>query len=84
VPPLFWFGFGLSYTTFDYANLSVSTEAGGVQASVEVTNTGDRAGVVVPQFYAACPDGTARLVGWRRLELAARTVRREDARLGIS
>jgi beta-glucosidase len=68
--PLFWFGFGLSYTTFGYADLSVSTGAGGVQASVEVTNTGDRAGVAVPQFYAARPDGTARLVGWQRLELA--------------
>jgi beta-glucosidase len=66
--PLFWFGFGLGYTTFDYANLAVSATDGVVRAAVDVTNTGARAGVAVPQFYAAWPDGgTSRLVGWQRL-----------------
>jgi beta-glucosidase len=68
--PLFWFGFGLAYTTFDYANLSTAIEAGVVQVGVDVTNTGARAGTAVPQFYAARPDGTSRLVGWQCLEIA--------------
>jgi beta-glucosidase len=68
--PLFWFGFGLAYTTFDYAHLSTAIEDGVVQVSVDVTNTGERAGTAVAQFYAARPDSTSRLVGWQRLEIA--------------
>ena len=51
------FGFGLSYTTFDYANIKLSREKAAlgstVMASVEVTNTGDRLGEeVVPTLYS--------------------------------
>jgi beta-glucosidase len=67
--PLFWFGFGLAYTSFDFGNLSVSVESKVVRVSVDVTNSGVRAGVAVPQFYAGHPSGTSRLVGWERLEL---------------
>jgi beta-glucosidase len=53
--PLFPFGHGLSYTTFSYGPvvLSSSTVAldGQVTASVEVSNTGDRAGSEVVQLY---------------------------------
>jgi beta-glucosidase len=53
--PLFRFGFGLSYTTFRYTHLLVRTPAAGshdpVQISVEVTNTGGRAGDEVAQLY---------------------------------
>jgi beta-glucosidase len=49
------FGFGLSYTTFAYSNLRVSSEsvnaAGEVTVSVEVKNTGARAGGEVVQMY---------------------------------
>jgi beta-glucosidase len=68
--PLFWFGFGLAYTTFDFGNLSIATEAGTVRVGVDVTNTGQRTGTAVPQFFAAPPDGTSRLIGWQRLEIA--------------
>ena len=53
--PLFPFGHGLSYTTFAYSNLAVadSTVAAGdrVEVSVEVANTGLRAGVETVQLY---------------------------------
>ena len=53
--PLYPFGFGLSYTTFDYANIKLSREKAAlgstVMASVEVTNTGDRLGEEVVQLY---------------------------------
>ncbi|HEX2981340.1 MAG TPA: fibronectin type III-like domain-contianing protein, partial [Anaerolineaceae bacterium] len=55
VQPLFPFGFGLSYTTFEYANLRidpVETLAGQpVQIRLDVTNTGARKGQEVVQLY---------------------------------
>jgi beta-glucosidase len=53
--PLFPFGYGLSYTTFEYSNLKVSPAqigpGGRAQVSVTVTNTGRRAGEEVVQLY---------------------------------
>jgi beta-glucosidase len=53
--PAFPFGHGLSYTTYAYENLSVATPKvapdGRVSVSVEVTNTGKRAGEEVVQLY---------------------------------
>ena len=53
--PLFPFGFGLSYTTFAYSDIKLSTteltEKGELKASVNVTNTGDRDGEEVVQCY---------------------------------
>jgi beta-glucosidase len=53
--PVFPFGHGLSYTTFDYGPLNLSsaktTPDGKTTLSVEVTNTGPRAGDEVVQFY---------------------------------
>ena len=53
--PLYPFGFGLSYTTFKYANLRTSSpelaKDGTVTVSVDVTNTGERAGDAVVQLY---------------------------------
>jgi len=55
ITPLWEFGFGLSYTKFDYANLNISpkeTGAGGtVEVAADVTNTGGRAGEEVVQLY---------------------------------
>jgi beta-glucosidase len=55
IAPLFPFGHGLSYTTFAYDNLRLSTEtvAPGMRlaVSVDVTNTGRRAGQEVVQLY---------------------------------
>jgi beta-glucosidase len=53
--PLFPFGFGLSYTTFSYANFRVAPAAiptdGTVSVEVDVTNSGKRAGDEVVQLY---------------------------------
>lgn len=53
--PLYPFGYGLSYTTFDYKNLKLSdsglTTEGQIKVSVEVTNSGDFDGAEVVQLY---------------------------------
>lgn len=51
--PLFPFGYGLTYTTFAYANLKVSDSLlrGSLEISAEVTNTGKRAGSELVQLY---------------------------------
>jgi beta-glucosidase len=55
VRPLFPFGFGLSYTTFKYDNLKLSSinmrPADTLQVSVDVTNTGGRTGKEAVQLY---------------------------------
>jgi beta-glucosidase len=57
VKPLFPFGYGLSYTTFKYANLTVVPASGAPDAvytvSFDLSNTGDRAGAEVAQIYVA-------------------------------
>ncbi len=51
----FPFGHGLSYTRFEYADLAVVPDAGGVVAHVTVTNAGVRDGHEVVQLYASVP-----------------------------
>ncbi len=48
---LFPFGYGLSYTDFEYSNLSVQTDGCNAEVSVTVTNTGSVAGREVVQLY---------------------------------
>jgi beta-glucosidase len=76
--PLFPFGFGLSYTTFALANLRLdrATAAAGqvVQVSVDVANSGDRAGDEVVQLYvrngaASLTRPLKELKGFHRLHL---------------
>jgi beta-glucosidase len=58
MPVLFPFGFGLSYTKFDYSDFKIDAKgfigdekAGGISVSVKVTNTGRKAGREVVQLY---------------------------------
>jgi beta-glucosidase len=76
IEPLFPFGYGLSYTSFAYANLQVEPETTdgtrAIQMSFKVTNTGSRAGAEVAQVYLGLPASTGeppkRLVGWAKVE----------------
>jgi beta-glucosidase len=79
--PLYPFGFGLSYTTFTYSALRLSAatlaQGGSVTVSVDVTNSGTRAGDEVVQLYVSYPTTTGvprpikQLRGFQRITLAA-------------
>ena len=60
VKPLFPFGFGLSYTTFDYSNIKIAKDGKEFVVSFDVKNTGKVAGVEVAQVYVG--DDECRLV----------------------
>jgi beta-glucosidase len=75
----FPFGFGLSYTRFDFANLTISpaqaTADGSVAIAVDVTNVGDVAGDEVVQLYtrtlgASVTRPVKELAGFKRIHLA--------------
>jgi beta-glucosidase len=76
--PLFAFGHGLSYTSFAYSNLGLSSAQvgsdGTVKIHVDVKNTGDRAGDEVVQMYVHNNDQSAdqpheQLQGFERISL---------------
>jgi beta-glucosidase len=77
--PLYSFGYGLSYTTFAFSNLKLSSASmspkGRIKATVQVTNTGSRAGDELVQLYihdpvASISQPVRRLRGFERLTLA--------------
>jgi beta-glucosidase len=78
IAPLFPFGHGLSYTTFSYANLTITKGAGAnVTVEADVTNTGTRTGGEVVQLYvgspstAAAPEAPRELQGFQKVTLPA-------------
>jgi beta-glucosidase len=91
--PLFAFGHGLSYTTFEYGALNLESDkvdvSGKVRASLRVTNTGTRQGTEIVQFYAA---DTAigvtlpaqQLIGFARVDLEAGASRTVHVELPLS
>jgi beta-glucosidase len=76
--PLFAFGHGLSYTSFDYSPLKLASNsvdvAGELRASLTIRNTGKRCGTEIVQLYAA-DTATAvtlpaqQLIGFERVDL---------------
>jgi len=76
IKPLFPFGYGLSYTTFAFKNLTVSPASGDqlVTVGFDVSNTGARSGAEVAQVYvgdkhAKVPRPVKELKGFARVEL---------------
>ncbi len=59
VAPAYEFGYGLSYTSFEYSGLSLSSNkfSGSVTAAVKVRNSGNTAGREVVQLYLSAPAG---------------------------
>ncbi|MFE9630794.1 beta-glucosidase [Streptomyces sp. NPDC006463] len=76
VAPLFPFGHGLSYTTWQYEKLTVRPERGGLRVEFTVRNTGRRKGTEVAQVYVGpsaeitLDQPVRALAGYRRLTLA--------------
>jgi beta-glucosidase len=80
IEPLFAFGHGLSYTTFEYSDLKVSKSSdGGLEVKVHIRNTGNADSDEVPQVYlgapANIPDGVQfpvrALVAFDRVNIGA-------------
>lgn len=78
IEPLFPFGFGLSYTTFEFSGLQLQwlDSAPGrrrLAVSFQVANTGSREGAEVAQVYLGLPPETGeppkRLAGWEKIRL---------------
>jgi beta-glucosidase len=76
--PLFFFGHGLSYTTFKYGALQLASDtvsvSGALRASLTIANTGKRRGTEIVQLYAAdTATGVAlpaqQLIGFARVDL---------------
>ena len=71
-PALFPFGYGLSYTTYSYSDLSVSP-GNDTTVSFTVRNTGPRAGEEIAEVYASLPESAneppKRLVGFSKVHL---------------
>ncbi len=70
--PLYPFGYGLSYTSFEYSELSIA----GDQVSFKITNTGSRTGDEVVQLYVSNTGATVvqperQLIGFERVTLDA-------------
>jgi beta-glucosidase len=84
--PRYWFGSGITYTSFSYSNLTVPcdsgvTPGGTLIAEVDVENTGAVAGTEIVQLYVGYPNSAVRrsvkeLKAFQRVELAPGEKRR--------
>jgi len=74
LPPLFPFGFGLSYTRFEHGGLAARLDGQDLVVKFRVRNVGPRAGQDVAQIYVSPVAGgweaPKRLGAWRKVELA--------------
>lgn len=75
VPARFAFGEGLSYTSFEWSDISIDGEGTDLRVDVTVTNTGDRPGSDVVQIYVRDPESSVHrphqeLKGFAKVHLA--------------
>ena len=73
VPVSYPFGFGLSYTTFEYSDATANVDGDFVTVTVKVTNTGSREGKEVVELYVAAPDSKAANKPAKELKAFAKT-----------
>ena len=73
VPVSYPFGFGLSYTTFEYSDAKVADKGEDYEVSVTIKNTGDREGKEVVELYVAAPDSKAANKPAKELKAFAKT-----------
>jgi beta-glucosidase len=73
IVPAYPFGFGLSYTTFEHADVEATLRESTIVVRGSVRNTGARDGTDVVQVYAELADAAApaRLIGFTRVDVAA-------------
>ena len=81
--PLYRFGYGLSYSTFEYSGMSARRTAGGADIQATVKNTSARDGDEVVQLYVSGGPGgeIRRLRGFQRIHLRAGESRKVNFRL---
>jgi len=73
VPVSYPFGYGLSYTTFDYSDAKIAEKGDAYEVSVTVKNTGTREGKEVVQLYISAPDNKAANKPAKELKAYAKT-----------
>lgn len=86
IEPLFSFGHGLSYTTFEYSRLDCNRNGdGSLTVSFDITNTGVREGSEIAQVYVTPADASSRpakeLKGFTKLSLAPGETRRAEVHI---
>ena len=73
IPVSYPFGFGLSYTTFDYSDAKVGKKGDGYEVSVTVKNSGEHQGKEVVELYISAPDNKAANKPVKELKAYAKT-----------
>lgn len=73
VPVSYPFGYGLSYTTFEYLNPGISVEKDTYKVTVTVKNTGNHEGKEIVQLYVAAPDSKQANKPVKELKAYAKT-----------
>ena len=73
VPVSYPFGYGLSYTTFEYSDAKIAEKGDGYEVSVTIKNTGEHEGKEVVELYISAPDNTAANKPSKELKAFAKT-----------
>ena len=73
VPVSYPFGFGLSYTTFDYSDAKIAEKGDAYEVTVTVKNSGEREGKEVVELYISAPDNKAANKPVKELKAYAKT-----------
>ena len=73
VPVSYPFGFGLSYTTFDYSDAKIAEKGDAYEVTVTIKNSGEREGKEVVELYISAPDNKAANKPAKELKAFAKT-----------